>query len=241
MIIGMFVNPFLAVLVALCLAPTAWAQLGAPTTYSEYQLPVLTTGVDPTPVTEPAWIVRAVFNNGYTTPNKMCTEKDFAVVADAVIATGIKAPTPIYRQRQLRADSRTQQDSRRKLGHNCSHACKGLPKFTCMSMAAGGTSCYSYAYNSCGTICQRRKLEEEEAAASKFIVLDDIFDDDSTGGDDGRKLNTAHGISESKCNKAKLKVVMVVLSTLAQLSVPCASLLLSPSNLQCLVVTAAEE
>lgn len=172
---------------------------------------------------------------------QMCTDKDFAVVADAVIATGIKAQPPLYRQRLLRADSRTQQDSRRKLGHNCSHACRGLPKFTCMGMAAGGTSCYSYAYNSCGTICERRKLEQEEAAAPKFIVLDEMFYDNDNTGDDSRKLNIAYGISESQCNEAKLKVVMVVLSKLFQVSLPCASLLLSPSTLQCLAVTAAEE
>jgi hypothetical protein len=113
-------------------------------------------------------------------------------------------------------------------------------------MAAGGTSCWSYAWGSCGNTC-RRKLQEEAAAQAlqQYLVLDELFYDQSQP-DDGsgrRKLvnTTVHMVSEVDCINAKARLYQAALAQLDNVATTCANLVLSPNNLQCLLVLDPED
>jgi hypothetical protein len=112
-------------------------------------------------------------------------------------------------------------------------------------MAAGGMSCWSYAWGSCGTTC-RRKLQEEAAAQApqQFLVLDELFyDQQQDDGSGRRKLvnSTVHMVSEIDCINAKARLYQAALAQLDFIATECANLVLSRNNLQCLLVNDPED
>jgi hypothetical protein len=135
--------------------------------------------------------------------------------------------------RQLRTEER-------KL-HNCHIVCDNMARTTCIQ---NYYHCESWAYVNCGSWCYRRRAQQSRAS---YVVLDDIFNNNNNyndpavivGGDGHRQLTNAaisSCFTELECIEKKALLYTTVLSLLGNVATECANLLLSPANLQCLMV-----
>jgi hypothetical protein len=86
------------------------------------------------------------------------------------------------------------------------------------------------------------------ATAPKFLVLDELFYDqqqqqpaDNGSGGSRRILNpVVYSVSEADCIAAKATLYQAALAQLGDIATSCANLILSTTNLQCLVVVNPE-
>jgi hypothetical protein len=171
-------------------------------------------------------IVRGIFNEGYITDRKQCDDLDFSKVEEAVHS----AEAIIVERRRLRSSSGP---GHRLLQINCARICAGLPPGGCVQYGCPG----DYDDD------RRRALSvEEQDNGVDIVVLDEDYFANlattTTNNNGGRNLQTC-GISEEQCIEYKAKLYQLVLSALPDVKNECANLILSPSLLQCIVMTAA--
>jgi hypothetical protein len=167
-------------------------------------------------------IVRGIFNEGYITERKQCDDVDFAKVEEAI------GSADVDRRRQLRSSS----PGHRLLQVNCARICAGLPPGGCVKYGCPG----DYDDD------RRRALSDEQGNGVDIVVLDEDYFANlattTTNNNGGRNLETC-GISEEDCIEYKAKLYQLVLSALPDVKNECANLILSPSLLQCIVMTDA--
>jgi hypothetical protein len=165
-------------------------------------------------------MVRGIFNEGYITDRKNCDDVDFAKVEEAV-----RSSEAIFvERRRLRSSG----PDHRLLQINCARICAGLPPGGCVQYGCPGD------YDD-----DRRALTNsvEQDDEVNIVVLDEDYFSNLTTNGGGRELQTC-GISEEHCIDYKAKLYGLVLSALPDVKNECANLILSPSLLQCIVLTA---